>query len=195
MPNGIRLIAAGITWLIAGVALAELVRGIVAVGQVGGYCREGGAVIAAIACPDGAPERIVFGGLGIAAAVILNVALAQGLGPDLPAVLFPGVFFVLGLLFLLGGFTPVRFDLVFPGVVFVVVGCVMLFLNRQSGWGRVAIGSRLQDGTAIARSAKAMYHRSVPYPGERAATSGEAAGLALLGWGPFFAGVLAGVLV
>lgn len=195
MGSGIRAAVAAITWLIAGLSFAELVKGVVAVGEVGGYCRDGGAILSTVPCPDGAGVRIFLGAIGFAAAVIANIALTSGVGPDLPAFVFPGLFAVIGILFLLGAFAPLRWTWILVGVASFVACGVMLWLNRESGWLRLAIGSRMLDGTPIAHRNRALYHRSVPHPGSGRPTAGQAAALAALGFVPFAAGIAGGVLL
>lgn len=192
----IRAAIAAATWFVAALALTALLRGVVQVGAVGGYCASGGPFVPAVECPDGAPARILLGGFGIAAAIIANLALAKGVGPDLMAVGLPTVFGALAAVFLLGAFAPIRVDVLLPGLAFVAIAVGALVLARGNGVLRALVGSRLPDGRAPDLRGRPLYQRNLPAATEVVTlTPGAALGGAALGVVPGAFGVATGLLL
>lgn len=191
---------AAVSWLLAGFGAVAIITGVLAVGAVGGYCASGGPFIPRVECPENAGAAILLGAVSFAAAVIINIALARGFGPDLPALGIPLLFAILGALFLGGAFTPgeLRLDLAIPGIAMVAMAVGFAFLARDGGLARMLVGSRFPSGeeTVDHRRPQPVFHRGLPRPADgRRLRPGQSLLLALCGMVPLAVGVLVGLLL
>ncbi|MBN9605684.1 MAG: hypothetical protein J0G30_03640 [Actinomycetales bacterium] len=125
---GWRVAGAIVSWAAFAFCFALLYQSAAVVMGLGGFCASGGPYEIAVECPDAvaaAAPLSIFGGF---IAVGLSLLFARGFGMPLVAWAWPILFLGLGIAFLIAGVPVLAWGFLVPGVLFIAMGGVPLWI-------------------------------------------------------------------
>ncbi len=157
--------------------------GMRAVMDIGGACAEGGPFVPVQPCPDGVPFLLMLGMFGLFGFGGLGIYAGANVGGNwaaLPLLAWPALFLSLGWNFLGYGFSAggeegLVLGWIVPGVIFVLMGGIPLWIAWASRGERDPGGQAVRDavrgdrgtsraGAAAARCRSRIPARPVPRP-------------------------------